>query len=222
MTVSRMTIAILIWVACVPTIKAAPVFIGFEGFAPSGQVVNVNPLSPYVESGFRFSPTTSQSAVFDSLNSAGMPGNATDWFGFAELNAVTLAPADSLKMFNLASLLIGRSRIALGAPTNLTMTGSVAGGGALSAVFNGLTTAATVTLNWRHLVSVKFDASNDMGIDDLVVQLVPEPSALAIAATALLAAQTASTRRRRRWRWPRRRSSAASSRVAATHLSRQV
>jgi hypothetical protein len=81
--------------------KATELF--FEGFAPAGGLVNVSPGSPYTESGFTLTPSSSESAVFDAEGNA-LPGDPTSWFGFAAGNTITLTgPAP----FDLNSLLVG-------------------------------------------------------------------------------------------------------------------
>ena len=199
MTIGRLAVAILICVAGIVPVGAASIFLDFEGRASTGGLINVNPQAPYVESGFRFSTTNGQSAVFDSAASADMPGNLTDWFGFEELNTVTLAPIDSMKTFNLGSLLAGPSSIGTGSSASLVVTGTAADGGTLFAAFTLQSAAAPVTLNWMQLVSVRFNSTDDVGIDNVALELIPEPSACALSLIALgLSASFARVRRARR------------------------
>jgi hypothetical protein len=124
--------------------------IGFEGVAPAGGLVNVNPAAPYTEAGFTFTPTNGSSAVFDSAAVADFPGDATDWFGFMENNIITMSGPSS---FNLDSMLMGASTLASG-PTSITVLGHLSAGGTLSLTFLNLSVATLETFNWSGLSSV--------------------------------------------------------------------
>ena len=102
--------------------------ITFENFAPPGGVVNVNPASPYSEAGFRLTPTNAGSAVFDAAAVFDMPGNTTDFFGFAEGNIITLTNVAGVP-FNLSSLLLGPTTLAASPSVTITLVGNFAGGG---------------------------------------------------------------------------------------------
>src|SRR5262249_49985054 len=102
--------------------------ISFEGFAPPGGLVNINPTLPSIEAGYQFLPLNASSAVFDSAAMATMTGNPSDWFGFAGGNTITLTRLSG-PPFSLTSLLAGPSSIGLGNPTTLSLVGNVVGGG---------------------------------------------------------------------------------------------
>lgn len=57
---------------------------------------------------------------------------------------------------------------------------------------------ALVAVNWLNLVDVQFSAVGDFSLDNLNLQGVPEPQALALFAAALAASAIATVRRRRR------------------------
>ena len=177
----------------VPVTEASATTITFEGFAPVGSLVNINPGFPYVEGGFTLTPTNPLSAVFDSAAVADMPGNLTDFFGFQESNIPRLRPTGG-GVFDLTSLLLGPSTNAgPNAVINVTITGHRAVGPDITSTLLGLTTATTATLNWTNLTSVDFTATNDAGLDDIVVTSVPEPASLTVLALGLAA--IAATRR---------------------------
>jgi hypothetical protein len=174
------------WVSAISVGGAAyagPVIIDFEGFAPVGSLVNINPGSPYTEDGFTLTPTDNQSAVFDSAHGSKMIGNTTDWFGFAESNIPTLTLAGGGSPFSLQSLLIGPSTIG-GGLINMTISGSLSGGGTVVANFNNLNTATVAVLNWGNLVSVAFRTTDDAGLDNITLN-VPEPGTLVLLGLGL-------------------------------------
>src|SRR5690242_562419 len=114
----------------------------FEGFAPAGSLVNVNPTAPYEEAGYTLTPLNGNSAVFDAGASSKFPGDNTSWFGFAGGNTITLTGPVP---FDLNSALLGPSTIG-SSIINLTVVGHVFGGGTLTVTFNGLTTATLETI----------------------------------------------------------------------------
>jgi hypothetical protein len=183
---------------------AHAVTLTFENFAPTGGVVNINPGSPYTESGFTISVTNPLAAVVDSAAPADMAGNLTDFFAFDTSNTATLTFTGAT--FDLASLLIGPYALASPPPINMVIVGTLAGGGTLTATFTGLTTATTANLNWVGLQSVRFNntsagSPSAGGLDDIVVTssaAVPEVESLTLLALGLFSIVVAGTRQRRR------------------------
>jgi hypothetical protein len=158
--------------------QSQAVIIGFENFAPPGDLVNVSPTSPYTEAGFTFTPTNGESAIFDSASTVGMSGNGTDFFGFAEDNPITLTmTASGGGPFNIAGLEIGRTNIATAPNVTFTITGFPVGGGTNVATFPGISTFTPVNLNWTNLNRIVISATDDAGFDNVNVS-VPEPSGL--------------------------------------------
>ena len=107
-----------------PVTSASAATITFENVAPAGGLVNVNVVAPYTEGGFTLSPSGVQSAVFDSAAAVDFPGDTTDFFGFAEINLITLtAPAP----FILNSLLIGPTTASSTPAISMTLLGTSLG-----------------------------------------------------------------------------------------------
>jgi hypothetical protein len=176
---------------------AQAVTLTFENFAPAGSLVNINPDVPYTEAGFTISVTNALSAVFDSAATVDMPGNLTDFFGFDGTNTPTLTFSGGT--FDLGSLLIGPIVPAGIPPINMTIIGTLVGGGTLTATFTGLTTATTANLNWVGLQSVHFNNTSAGGLDNIVVNpsaAVPEVESLTLLALGLFSIVVAGTRHR--------------------------
>ena len=144
----------------------------FEGFAPAGGLVNVNPTAPYQEAGYTLTPLNSEAAVFDAGASSKFPGDNTSWFGFEGGNTITLTGPVP---FDLNSALLGPSTIGSGI-INLTVVGHLFGGGTVTVSFNGLTTATLEAINFTDLQSATLTSNSDAGMDNVSVTAVPEPS----------------------------------------------
>ncbi len=159
--------------------------ITFEGVAPEGDVVNVNPDAPYREAGFTFTPLTDEAAVL-SASITTITGSDSDFLGFAGDNIITLTRTDG-GVFDLTSVLIGPNGFSSGT-TDFTIVGQLFGGGTISQTFTGLTTAQTATLNYTNLTSATFVGTDDSGIDDVTVSATavaaPEPGSIALLLTA--------------------------------------
>jgi hypothetical protein len=178
---------------------AHAVVLSFENFAPAGSLIGVNPSSPYNESGFTIITKNSNSDVFDSAwTGLKMTGDPTDWFGLTANNFFALNLTSPPGRFNLDSLLVGPG-VLPNAPVppilNVTFGGSQFGGGTLTSTFTGLTTATLVTLNWTDLTSfgiVDFNAAF-VGVDDIDVDPVPEPSSICILFSGIIGIALLST-----------------------------
>jgi PEP-CTERM motif len=147
--------------------------ITFEGFAPPGGLVNVNPGAPYFEAGFTLTATDGNSAVFDAAASSIFPGDPTSWFGFASDDTITLTGPT---VFSLDSVLLGPSSLGSGT-VDFTVTGFIDGGGTVSTTFSGLTTATYEAIGFANLDSAQFTATSDSGIDDIQLN-TPEPGSV--------------------------------------------
>jgi hypothetical protein len=170
-------------VVAVVTAQAPAAVITFEGFAPPGGLVNINPGNPYTEAGYTLTPTDANSAVFDANDTnAIMFGNHSSWFGFASDNTITLTNNASVP-FNLTSLLLGPNNSTL-PQTDITLVGHVHGGGTLTVTYSNLATATLESPNWSNLDNVIFNTDNSAGLDNITVTAaaaVPEPSMMVLS-----------------------------------------
>ena len=148
----------------------------FEGFAPPGGVVNVNPTTPYSEAGFTLTPSNSSSAVFDAAAAVDMPGNSnSSFFGWQGGNIITLTKSGG-GTFALQSILLGPSTIAAGS-TSIALQGFLGGGGSVTLSPPSLSTATLAAPGWTNLTSVQFSATTDSAMDNVTI---PAPAGLAV------------------------------------------
>ena len=145
--------------------------ITFEGVAPKGGAVNINPTLSYAEDGFTLTPSDTESAVFDSAAGAKFSGDSTSWFGFAAGNTLTLTGPVP---FNLDSVLAGPSSAGYGI-VDFTVVGNLVGGGTVSVTFKNLTTATPEIIGFMNLRSVLFSATGDAGLDNIAVSNILAP-----------------------------------------------
>jgi hypothetical protein len=177
----------LLWILTIallaPAVRdaEAAVILEFEDFAPPGWFAPVVPDNPYREDHFTITPSLGTS-VFDANGPIWMHGNSTDVFGFYRGNVITLT--SDAGTFDLEQLVIG----ALTSADNefyMTITGHLADGGLLTAVFGGFAKATLVHLDWDNLTSVVFTTTTNSGLDDIVVTSVPEPMSLLLLGSGL-------------------------------------
>lgn len=180
-TNSQFLMLILLF-ACVRPSDLPAQVLEFEEFAPFGGLLNVSPTVPYTESGFSLTPTSGQSAVFDSAATAIFFGGTSDWFGFAETNTITITENNGL-LFDLDSISLGRSDLGTPDPVSVdvTLLGLLSDGTEIEVTYPSLVVLTTFQPAWTDLTSVTITSTDDTGVDDIVVRRidvtnVPEPS----------------------------------------------
>jgi hypothetical protein len=179
-------LAVLLLLALSAAGVSAGAVITFEGAAPAGGYLDVDPDTPYTEAGFTLTPLFNMSGVWDAAGAFHFPGDPTSWFIFMEGNTITLTGPVP---FSLDSAVVGPSP--LDDSISVTITGYLVGGGTVSVTFDDLTTATSEVIGFANLQSATFDASGgtDGGLDDIVLtgSAVPEPSTCLLLFTGLLA-----------------------------------
>ncbi|MFT2091962.1 PEP-CTERM sorting domain-containing protein [Paraglaciecola sp. 2405UD69-4] len=163
--------------------------IDFEGFADTGERVELAIFTPYLEEGYEFTSTHVHAAVIDSEYSTynfNFVGNDTDWFGFSEYNTVMLTSASGA-LFDLSNLTLGINAFATSSSIDIAIIGNLANGNTLISNITNISTSTLVNLDWTNLLSVIFTTSDDAGIDNINVAAtqVPAPGAFAIIALGL-------------------------------------
>ncbi|MEM0895700.1 MAG: hypothetical protein AAGJ79_02355 [Verrucomicrobiota bacterium] len=176
-------LALAMWTG--PSVKGAVVLLDFEA-ATSVEVL------PFVEDGFELSVDTF-AAVFATGFGFPMTGNPTDYVAFEETATITLA-LEAGGAFDLNQVTIGPNDFAAAATIEIIMTGNLEGGGTVMQTFSGLTTATVVNpVGFNDVTRVTFTTSDDAGLDNFSLEVIPEPSFSAL----LLASLSFCLRRRR-------------------------
>ncbi len=133
------------------------------------------PAAPYIEAGLVVTATTSSNGIFPATG-----GFSSHYFTFdapSTTASIALDPLGPATSFDLISLDLGVGGNA-GAPiADIAFVGTLQGGGTLNANFPGVNSVRNVVLNWTGLTSVTISGTEDPGIDNVNVSLVPEPSA---------------------------------------------
>ena len=172
---------------CSLAVSSQAAVLTFEGVAPPGGVVNVSPTTPYHEAGFTLTPSDANSAVFAADAPFMFPGDNTAWFGFAGADTTgTIITLTGPVPFDLDSALLGPSTIGTGR-VNLTVVGNVVGGGTKTVTFTGLTTATLETINFTNLQSATFTATSDAAMDNVSLNVIPEPGGVFLFGGGLIA-----------------------------------
>ncbi|MEM9480576.1 MAG: hypothetical protein AAGA58_13055 [Verrucomicrobiota bacterium] len=163
-----------------PRAKGAVVLVDFEAVT-SGVVV-----LPYFEDGFELSVDTF-AAVFAPGGGFPMTGNPTAYVAFEEIAVITLA-LEAGGSFDLNQVMLGPNDFAAASSVEITLTGSLAGGGTVMQTFSGLTTATVVNpVGFDDVTSVTFTTSDDAGIDNIVLDVIPEPALSSLLLISLFA-----------------------------------
>jgi hypothetical protein len=104
----------------------------------------------------------------------------------AASNSPTLTLTSSSNPFALKSILLGPSTIASSVPIGITLTAYFIAGGSTSIRYSNLSTATLVSPNFSNLARVQFLATNDAALDNIEVEIVPEPATALFCAMGLL------------------------------------
>jgi len=157
-----------------------------------GSTQSTSTPTPYVEQGFVVNATTLATGILDAANSV----FSSHYFSFlASPTAEATIQAFTLGNFNLTSMDIGIGELASTSSTDITLVGSFAAGGIISATFNGVTAVQNIVLNWNDLTKVTITGSADPGFDNIEVSAVPETSSALLVG---LGAMSILSRRNRR------------------------
>lgn len=158
----------------------------FEDVAPRGrtnnpddQILSVDPETPYRESGYRIVTSVARNGgVVDSTGIFNLVGEATDWMGFSEVNSLTLTREENGGVFDLDAFVAGPLQydFSLFLPPDVTLTGTLSDGSTLTETFAALETATRLTVDWKGLTSVLVTSTQSVGIDNVEVSAIPEPS----------------------------------------------
>ena len=160
------------------------VVIGFEGL-PQDVALRLVDGSVYTESGFALAPYTDNSFICPGVGFEQMIGDSTEYYQ-TYYDFVTFIAVDPTALFDLNSFLVGPLDITTIPDEGINIIGILPSGGSYVSRFNSLTTATTVTLNWTNINAVVFETKDYVGIDNIDVSLVPEPSTLTLLALGVV------------------------------------
>jgi hypothetical protein len=117
-----------------------------------------------------------------------MVGNDSDWLG-THLHDSIIVRRSNLKPFNLVDFDFGPTTDVTPSVGQLLVTGTTINGQILTAMYSGITTTTHITLNWTALSRAVFLDGKPpiIGLDNMNLVSIPEPSALALIASSLFA-----------------------------------